>query len=211
MRTRFHRPQFLFAIALYSFTLLGCIGASIVNEPTESQDQSGALDSQGNPLPGPFDKPEGGDTSPPTADAGEPSVFSTQVGSGHTPERPEDLCEVDIFFSLGWIEAEHDFECPLQESLVAPSPPRVTLTSLDSDREAFQEIYEAICDIKGWEFRILEEFWFWYSYSLLAQIPRHFEFKVETLVNGLWEAAAIYQLEIYCPWPPPPPCISEGC
>ncbi len=211
MRTRFLHSLFLFVIILSVHFLSGCIGASIVDDPTESQDETVSLDSPGNSLPGPFDTSPGGPEGTQHADAGEPSVFSTQVGDGHTPERPEDLCEVDIWFPLNWVDAHHDFQCPFPQSLISPTPPRVTLKSLDPNFDPFQETFDAICDNKGWEFWVTGEFWFFYSYSLSVQIPRHLEFKVETLVSGNWVEAAVYSLEVFCPWPPPPPCFSDGC
>lgn len=199
--------------------LVSCLGqpfapseTSIIDadktEGGDSNDSSSPVNS-GPVLPDPFNSH--GEPSPPfqppLADA-EPSVFSTQIGEGHTPERPEYLCLVSIYLPLAEIAQDHDYRCRPTKSPADDIPPRVQLASRDLGFE-FQETYSAACDLKGWEFYFEIEQIFVYSYKLLVQLPRSFELSVEILRDGVWERVRSFSLSFTCPWPPPETCLSD--
>lgn len=212
------RRGFTFSSILFAAGLTSCLGqpfapseTSIIDaDSTEVGDSndSSRPENSGPGLPGPFDSQEGPipPFQPPLADA-EPSVFSTQIGEGHTPERPEYLCLVSIYLNLSELAQEHDNRCrPTNHA--DDIPPRVLLASRDPGFE-FQQTFSAVCDLKGWEFYFEIEQIFVYSYKLLAQLPRSFELSVEILRDGVWEKARSFSLSFTCPWPPPETCLSD--
>jgi len=224
--TLFRRVVFLHTVLL----LLGvgaCLGTgsllsnNTTNTTTDS-DSTGKLEPHDDPvqgqtspnLPGPFDPEENHHPSghPPIVDA-EPSVFSTQIGEGHTPQNPEDYCSIEIFLPLEEIAADHDIECHPNPFLHHRVEPRVILDSGDVGLEFHQE-YDATCGGKGWEIQIDTEGTFRYSYERLRAVPRTFEMIVEILHDGKWEQVRDFRLSFTCPWPPPedPPAdCGESC
>ena len=181
-------------------------GAAVGDQAPDDATQTGD-----GTLPGPFDGDPRGNfpQSPPVANASEPSVFSTQIGEGHTPERPEDLCEVEFFLPLDYIARRHEDRCdPNLESLVAPTAPRITLSSAGRP-EDFLATFDAECDNKGWEMEYSGEFIFVYDYHAALQRPRIFDLTIEIFRKGAWEEAAHFTSEVFCPSPPPPDCDSD--
>lgn len=183
----------------------------IDTDPTEGRDSNDGSrpENSGPGLPGPFDSH--GEPSvpfqPPLANA-EPSVFSTQIGEGHTPGRPEYLCLVSIYLPLEELVRDHDYRCRASKIKKDDIPPRVLLASRDAGFE-FQETYSAVCDLKGWEIYLEIEQIFVYSYTLLAQLPRNLELSVQILRESSWEEVRNFSLSFTCPWPPPESCLND--
>lgn len=209
------------AVLIFALKFAACLGSgalpfsssAVGSDPGDADTEGLPLDPNdtGPFLPGPFDTEADPRGQAPRADAAEPSVFSTQIGEGHTPERPEYLCRVEIYLPLEDIAAAHESICkpsrwkPQQQE----NPPRVTLHSPDPGFE-IKKSYEAICDKKGWEIMIEEEAIFTYNYTVLHQVPRNFELAVEILRDGLWNEAGRFKLAFECPWPAVE-CIDDEC
>lgn len=208
-------------VLIFALKFAACLGSgalpfsssAVGSDPGDADTEGLPLDPNdtGPFLPGPFDAEEDPRGHSPRADAAEPSVFSTQIGEGHTPERPEYLCRLEIYLHLDDIAADHESACEISpwKRRHEAIPPRVTLHSPDPGFE-IKKNYEALCDNKGWEIFIEEEAIFSYNYTVLHQVPRNFELAVEILQDGLWSEARRFKVTLECPWPAVE-CIDDGC
>ncbi|HKX11800.1 MAG TPA: hypothetical protein VJP40_01515 [bacterium] len=157
----------------------------------------------------PFGTPTEDTRSQPTADASQPSVFSSQVGVVNNPTIVEILCDIFIDVPMEDFANFHDEPCPAPIGIVASNPPYANLREAD---EEFLEVNEEIllvapaeCNQKDpenpyWDLTIyIDSYSFLYTREEVPeQIPNYFMLEIFTFHEGAWQPMAFYPLEIYC-------------
>lgn len=224
MDLKSHRSIWLFLLTLGSLSIGGCLATQALPgsasgidsgvlgsdgvEPDDSGDGSGSS-SNSDPFPDPFEEPRGDPGIPPIAMSDEPSVFSTQVGTGNNPGLREIICDIEISVSLINSGGEHDGECPAGENSPSVPPPQAMLRSLDSD---FFETYAAVCEDKdpslaNWTlYAQIEKYFFYVPRGEAVSLPRYFELELFYLIDGYWQRVALHSLAIVCEdWGDPSP------
>lgn len=176
----------------------------LIERSGESSEEIPPIESPSDP----FGAPAEDSRSQPTADASQPSVFSSQVGVVNNPTMTEILCEIFIDVPMEDFADFHDESCPAPPGIVASNPPFATL------REANMEFFDgteeflvtpASCNQKDpenayWELTIyIESYSFLYTREEVPQqIPNYFILELFTLHESAWQQMATYPLEIYC-------------
>ena len=218
MDLKSHRSIRLFLLTLISLSIGGCLATNVLPdsvsgvdsgvlgsdpdgvESDDSGDSSGSS-SPADSFPDPFEDPRGDPGTPPIAMSDEPSVFSSQVGSGNNPGIREIFCDIDINIPLINSGGEHDGDCPEDENSPNVPPPQAMVRGLDSN---FFETYEAICDDKDpsqahWTLHAnIEKFSFFIPRDQTISLPRFFELELFYLIDGYWQRVALHSLTIVC-------------
>lgn len=139
--------------------------------------------------------------APGTTYASEPSVFSSQIGETQTPIGNGILCEVTLLPPRELLEY-HQIPCPFdgEELIAAPPGPRTVVMGLDVKRPILQRDEGWCHEEKGWQLEtfIPDEVFYFSPEEGATVMPRHYQYSVQILIDGIYAEIASYYLEVHC-------------